>query len=162
MRALLIPLLLALIPTLVLGQVFKWVDADGKVHYSDRPVSGGRDLGCPGQEDATRPATARPKPGSLGPYAQFEILAPEANATVRDAEGKVQVGLVLDPALMEGHRLQILVDDTLLSGEIPGTQINMAWCPSAVTRCRHRYSTPVAAGSPHPPSSASTSATESP
>jgi hypothetical protein len=128
MRALLIPLLL-LIPTLVLGQVFKWVDADGKVHYSDRPVSGAETLGVPVKK--TPPAQQQPAPNqaSLGPYAQFEILAPEANATVRDAEGKVQVGLVLDPALMEGHRLQILVDGAPLSGEIPGTQLQINGMP---------------------------------
>ena len=161
MRALLIPLLL-LIPILVLGQVYKWTDANGKVHYSDRPVSGAEPLGVPVKK--TPPAQQQPAPSqaSLGPYTQFEILAPEPNATVRDAEGKVQVGLVLEPALMEGHRLQILVDEHARSAaRCPGPN-SINGCPSAAIRCRHRSWTAAAVGSPHPPSSASTSASQSP
>jgi len=42
---------------------------------------------------------------------------------VRDAEGQVQIGLLLEPALMEGHRLEVVLDGAPLGGDAPGTQL---------------------------------------
>jgi hypothetical protein len=121
------PLLLALLPGLALGQVYKWTDAQGKVQFSDRPAPGAEAVGlaikrAPPPE---REKAAYPGRGQLGPYTQFEVVTPEQNATVRDAQGKVEVGLVLEPAPMEGHRLQMLLDGTPIAGEVPGTQISL-------------------------------------
>jgi hypothetical protein len=118
-----------LIPALAAGQVFKWVDTDGKIHYSDRPVAGAEAVGVPLQKSP--PPQRQPIPGqaSPGPYAQFEIVIPSDNATVHDAEGNVQVGLLLDPALMEGHRLQILTDGAPTNGDVPGTQLRISGLP---------------------------------
>jgi hypothetical protein len=126
MHKLILPLL-ALLPGLALGQVYKWTDANGKVQFSDRPVPGAEPVGI-ATKGAPPPEGERhlaPGRGQLGPYVQFEILTPEPNATVRDAEGKVDVGLVLDPTLMEGHRLQILLDGSPIVGKVPGTQISL-------------------------------------
>lgn len=124
MRRLLIALSL-LIPALAGGQVYKWVDSNGKVHYSDRPVTGAETIGIPVQK--APPPRDKPSVGqaSPGPYGQFEIIAPADNATVRDPDGNVQVGLVLEPALMEGHRLQILADGAPVTGNVPGTQLRL-------------------------------------
>jgi hypothetical protein len=119
-----------LIPGLAVGQVFKWIDTEGKVHYSDRPVAGAEALGgLPIQKSP--PPQRNPIPGqpSPGPYAQFDIVAPADNATLSDADGNVQVGLLLDPALMEGHRLQILTDGAPASGDVPGTQLRISGLP---------------------------------
>jgi hypothetical protein len=115
-----------LIPALAAGQVYKWIDTGGKVHYSDRPVAGAQPLAVPLQKSP--PPQDKPPRGqaSPGPYAQFEIVAPADNVTLRDAEGSVQVGLVLDPALMDGHRLQILTDGAPASGDVPGTQLRIS------------------------------------
>jgi hypothetical protein len=118
-----------LIPALAAGQVYKWIDTDGKVHYADRPVAGVEALGVPVQKSP--PPQSKPIPGqaSPGPYTQFEIVAPTDNETLRDAEGNVQVGLLLNPALMEGHRLQILTDGAPASGDVPGTQLRISGLP---------------------------------
>ena len=101
----LVPLLFALLPGLALGQVYKWTDAQGKAQFSDRPAPGAEAIGLatkkappPEREKAHSPAR-----GQLGPYTQFEVVTPEQNATVRDAQGKVEVGLVLEPALSRCH-----------------------------------------------------------
>ena len=118
-----------LIPSLAAGQVFKWIDTEGKVHYSDRPIAGAEALGLPVQKSP--PPQNRPIPGqaSPGPYAQFEIVAPTDNVSLSDAEGNVQVGLLIDPALMDGHRLQILTDGAPASGDVPGTQLRISGLP---------------------------------
>jgi hypothetical protein len=114
-----------LIPALATAQVYKWIDTDGKIHYSDRPVTGAETLGVPVKK--APPSQDKPAPGQpfSGPYAQFEIVAPEDNATLRDPKGKVQVGLLLAPALFEGHRLQIRTDGTPATGDVPGTQVRI-------------------------------------
>jgi hypothetical protein len=121
--------LLFCIPLLAVGQVYKWTDADGKAHYSDRPVTGAKTLDVPhkkmqhGQGQTAGPsATEQPSPG---PYGQLTIATPEDGATLRQAEGNVQVGLVLDPALMEGHRIQLVVDGNPVAGKVPGTQFTI-------------------------------------
>jgi hypothetical protein len=129
MRPLLIVLSL-LVPVLVAAQVYKWVDADGKVHYSDRPITGAEPLPVPLKKVPQPQATpAAPIPASPGPYAQFEVLTPEPNATLRDAEGNLTVGLVLEPPLMAGHRLQLLLDGGPVTGEAPGTQLLIKGLP---------------------------------
>lgn len=119
--------LLLLFPVLALAQVYKWTDATGKVQYSDRPVSGAETLDVPLRKAQSIPtrADAPSTPGSPspGPYQQFAILSPESGATVRDAEGQVQIGLLLEPALMEGHRLEVVLDGAPLGGDAPGTQL---------------------------------------
>ncbi len=118
-----------LIPALAAGQVFKWIDTEGKVHYSDRPIAGAEALDVPVQKSP--PPQDKPTPGqaSPGPYVQFDIVAPVDNVSLSDAEGNVQVGLLLDPALMEGHRLQILTDGAPASGDVPGTQLRISGLP---------------------------------
>jgi hypothetical protein len=127
MRTRLLPLLplLIVLPGLALGEVYKWTDASGRIQFSDRPVQGAQPVPVPTKK--TPPAesdkTQTPAPGQLGPYTQLDIVTPEPNATMRDAEGKVELGLLLEPAPMEGHRLQILLDGTPIPGQVPGTQI---------------------------------------
>lgn len=120
----LLPLLI-LVPGLALGQVYKWTDASGRVQYSDRPIQGAQPVPVPTKKapPAEAETTQASAPGQLGPYTQLEIVSPEPNATVRDAEGRLELGLLLEPAPMEGHRLQILLDGTPIPGQVPGTQI---------------------------------------
>jgi len=127
MRHVLLSLVL-LVPTLVAGQVYRWVDPDGTIHYSDRPVTGADTLGVPVRK-APHQEMRAPGQAFPGPYAQFEIITPADNETIRDPEGNVQVGLVLEPALMDGHRLQILTDGAPATGEAPGTQLRISGLP---------------------------------
>ncbi len=128
MRRILIALTL-LVPAVVASQVYRWIDADGKTHYSDRPVAGAEALGIPVKTPLPLQEKAAPAQSSPGPYIQFEIVAPADNSTVRDPEGNVTLGLVLEPQLMEGHRLQILTDGAPASGDIPGTQLRLSGLP---------------------------------
>ncbi len=129
MRTLLIALSL-LTPLLASAQVYKWVDANGKVHYSDRPATGAEPIPVPLRKPSQpEAASATPIAASPGPYAQFEVLSPENNATLHDAEGKAQIGLVLEPPLMGGHRLQLLLDGRPVTGDAPGTQLMVQGLP---------------------------------
>lgn len=111
------------------AEVYRWVDADGRVHFSDRPVDGAQQIALKkAREMQAQPETPRPT-GDPGPYSAFEVVAPEANATLYDADGKAQVSLLIDPALQQGHRLQVVVNGQPLPGEVKGTQMQMQGLP---------------------------------
>lgn len=128
----LLALILALIAASAGAEVYRWVDSEGRVQFSDRPVTGAEPvpLQAPRPEPTPEPEAApRPAGGDTGPYASFEVVTPEPNATVRDAEGKVQISLLLEPSLAEGHRLRVLVNGQAPEGEGPGTQMVIQGLP---------------------------------
>jgi len=46
----------------------------------------------------------------LGPYATFAIVVPAAGAVLEQATPVLAISLQLDPPLLEGHRLELLLD----------------------------------------------------
>ncbi len=108
------------------GPAWRWVDADGTVHYSDRPVPGATEVFLP---DATTPApqpapAARPSTpsapttvvplGDSAQYTQLAIASPAPQATLWNIGGVLNVDVAVGPRLQPGHRLAIIYDGTLL------------------------------------------------
>jgi len=108
--------------------VYKSVGPDGRIQYTDRPVSGAeptrisRDR-AKSQPDVTQPAAE--SGAQLGPYTAFEIASPAPGVTVRSETGDLPVSLLLDPALMPAHKLRVLLDGQLVPGAVPGTQATL-------------------------------------
>jgi len=122
MRALLI-LAFVFLPVAVLAGAYKWVGSDGTVHYSNHPVSGAEPVKIQvdtSQEVSEGETRAGRSNFDYGPYNRFEIVNPQPNETLRDAEGNVMLGLLIEPPLSEDHRLQILLNDQPLPGEGEG------------------------------------------
>ena len=121
--------LLALISTGISAQVYRWVDSEGRTHYSDRPAANAQALRIDGKERPGVPDPAdRSSPGTplLGPYASFEIVSPEPNQTLRQEPANLPISLLLDPPLISGHRLELVLDGTSIPVEQPvGTQISL-------------------------------------
>lgn len=131
MRALLFIVAL-LLPALVGAGVYKWIGPDGQIHYSDRPVSGAERVGIQVDRRASAPMTQPPgadEGADPGPYSAFEIVNPEPNRTLRDTEGKLELGLLIDPPLSAAHHLQILLDGQPVAGDTRGTQILLQGLP---------------------------------
>ena len=119
MRILIAVLVSMLVSPLALAKdaVYKWVDKDGVVHYTDKPPA----------KDAT-PAKLPPlqtyKGGSnpklqkfekpaikgIGGYAQIEIVTPSHDETFRGGERVVPVAVQVTPQLGEGQKLIYLLD----------------------------------------------------
>jgi hypothetical protein len=121
-------LLLAVYATGTSAQVYRWVDAEGQTHFSDRPQVGSERVGIPGGlgPENQPPGPELPVTPLLGPYSGFEIVSPEANQTLRIDPASLPVSLLLDPPLMVGHRLELLVDGVPVAIEEPiGTQLTL-------------------------------------
>jgi len=125
----LIALALSLLPLTASSGFYKWQGPDGQTYYSDRPVPGAEPLGI--KAEPTNPAPDGPAPdapdtqGDPGPYEDFQVLVPESNQTLRDPEGKVDVSLLVNPALDEEARLEILLDGQPVAGTTQQLQLQL-------------------------------------
>lgn len=106
------------------ADVWRWVDADGVVHFSDTPVegaervdvsearrtTGARVYSRPGYDtvDEAEPETEE-APFS---YDSFSVVSPAAEETLWNIEGVLNVSLALTPALQSGHQVRVYLDGT--------------------------------------------------
>lgn len=97
------------------AQVYKTVDAEGRVIYTDRPAPGAEQVplsevnSMPAAEP-TAPPTRKEPTSNASPYTNIAILEPVDGATVTNPGGNFSVQLALEPALRDGDTLQLLVD----------------------------------------------------
>ncbi len=97
--------------------VYRWVDPEGLVHYTDRPVPGAEEIKTgplatyPGQRPG---ATSRSSGREQGPrpefYPAFSIISPANDATIRDNTGAVAIQLDLSGDLLEDHAIALVID----------------------------------------------------
>lgn len=103
-------------------RVYTWTDAEGQVHYSDRPVPGAREIelhvaatpAAPPSSQAA-PATSTPAPNRPAPsaYTAFNVVQPSQQQTLWNIEGNLDVTLELTPALQPGHHIGVYLDGQL-------------------------------------------------
>ena len=104
----------------VLGEtLYKWVDDQGNVHYSDKPQPGATKLHLPKPTTYAAPTTAMPpqvsgaesKRGNrtAAGYTDFEIAAPGPEQTYWNVQS-VTVSLSVQPALHNGDTVTITLD----------------------------------------------------
>ena len=108
-----------------LAQAYTWTDADGVVHYSDRPQPGAEevDLGqykAPqGNSLARKPLPRRSSeadvdaPGSFS-YDSLAVASPAAEETLWNIGAVLNVSLALSPGLQSGHQVRVYFDGTPL------------------------------------------------
>jgi hypothetical protein len=109
-------LLSALCTTASGAPAWTWVDANGTVHYSDRPVPGARQVELSGAQGFGAPATARSaSPASSGdqtaaPYQNIDIVSPADQETLWNIGTMLTVQVRFTPALQPGHRYDLVFD----------------------------------------------------
>jgi hypothetical protein len=124
-KRLLVVLAALLCAASVLAAAYRWVDADGVVHYSDRPEPGAEQVQLPTYKPASGAATPVPtsrfsrrndatdeteqKPFS---YETLSIASPTLDQTLWNIEGVLNVTLNLQPALQSGHQVRVYFDGT--------------------------------------------------
>lgn len=107
------------------AQAYRWVDDDGLVHYSDRPVEGAERVNLAEYSRNTGAWLYKPRPvatsnndeandeandeGRIG-YASLSIASPGAEETLWNIGGKLNVSLVVSPGLLVGHRVRVYFD----------------------------------------------------
>lgn len=122
-------LLLFLSLTLCFGalaqeRVYKRVNPDGSVEYSDRPLEDAEIIKVPKGSTFTMPATpaagnrAAPRPprnsDDAESYESLEITSPQNDEAIRSNDGRVTALAKSVPTLQEGHFYRWTMDGTVL------------------------------------------------
>jgi hypothetical protein len=112
-----IPLLLILLAASVHADVYKSVNENGEVIYSDQPTPNAQHMKLPELPTYKAPpvpnVSSPPKAAPVtSPYKSVKIVVPENDATIRDNQGIVRVQVELNPPLMtkQGHKLQFYLN----------------------------------------------------
>jgi len=119
----------------VFGQVFKWVDSEGRTQFSDRPQPDAQaiDLKSTEASDSSNPSGSVGGAADLsllGPYAAFEVVSPEPNQTLRLAQQDLPVSLIIDPPPMPGHQLNLVMDSVRIAvDQAAATQMRLTDVP---------------------------------
>lgn len=118
-------MLIALIPTvLVAAEVYRWVDDDGTVHYSDRPQEGAETVVIQDAQTFSAPApkaarstssTTSDKADDAEPeeavsYSNFEIVSPRQEEVLWNTGGQLNVSLRVRPRIRSGHSIFLVMD----------------------------------------------------
>jgi hypothetical protein len=129
-------LLSTLLVTVASGApAWTWVDADGQVHFSDRPVPGARQVelsgaqgfGAPGTRQApATPAAAQPAQGTArAPYRTINISSPAEQQTLWNIGTMLNVEIEMDPPLSDAHRVDLILDGQRRNLNTAGLQMTV-------------------------------------
>jgi hypothetical protein len=126
-------LLLAMVTATVQAEVYKSINADGEVVYSDTPSKGSERVKLPALP-SYEPPPATPGSGSRQAaqdndlYESFSFIKPVNDATVRNNLGIVMIEARLTPALLTKlkHRIQFYLDGEPYGPTIDRTAVTMS------------------------------------
>ncbi|WP_125181334.1 DUF4124 domain-containing protein [Thiohalobacter thiocyanaticus] len=124
------------------GTVYRWVDENGTVHYSDSPRSGAEavELRQPNVYEAPKnlpkieSRSGQQEEADPAGYQRLAITSPEPDSAFWDNQGNFTLRLSLEPALdtAAGHSIRISLD-----GEVQGTTQKLQWQFTGVDRGTH-------------------------
>ena len=101
------------------ADVWRWVDDDGVVHFSDTPVEGAERIDVSESSRTTGARVFTPPPrvaadGEPAPEAEEEfryesltVVSPAAEETLWNIEGLLSVSLAVSPGLQTGHQVRV-------------------------------------------------------
>jgi len=104
------------------GNVYKQVDPEGNVTYTDKPPSAdAKAMKVPKGTEYTPPKipTFTPTPDKPKPtvfrYDFFKITAPANDESIWDNTGNITASVEFEPFLQTGHQIQFVLDGTQLA-----------------------------------------------
>ncbi|MDH3979918.1 MAG: DUF4124 domain-containing protein [Gammaproteobacteria bacterium] len=121
--------LLFLLAQAVQADVYKSINADGEVVFSDVPAAGAEPVKLPGLS-TYKPSRVVEKYGGTpvgeteddeGPYKSLKVTAPEDDATIWDNQGIATLTVALEPSLLtkSGHQIQYFLDGKAYGKPLP-------------------------------------------
>ncbi len=136
MKHILIALLF--LPVLALAQVYKHVDENGNVTFTDKPPEGSQKIEIrPTNTSAPPPVIAYPAQEATVEVAavkySLEITSPNNDTIIPRGPGNFSVSASITPSLQGGHKLQLLLDG-VPEGE---PQSHSSWALTNVFRGSH-------------------------
>ena len=121
----LIPLPLILLSSICSAQLYKWTDADGVVHYTDRlPSTDVNHEVLPNRlKTLNKGLKQQLEEEAVGAYETFTLLKPETGATVHSEDQTVPLEIKIEPALADDHFVQIYLDGQEVGDKTKATSL---------------------------------------
>ena len=110
---------MCLAPAVAAADIYRYVDDDGNVVFTDEPREGAERIESAEPESSYqfhRPQSRPTQPADdddgddEAAYTDVRIVQPEDEGTVRDNQGYVEVAVSVDPQLQPGHAVQFVLD----------------------------------------------------
>jgi hypothetical protein len=109
--------LMLLVSPFIHATVYKWIDQDGKIHFSDQPVKNAEvvEFNKNTENQIKLPPPPSPLNGHLSPTGdkinyRMRIASPNEEETVRSNEGNISIALQIEPELAPSHLLVLFMD----------------------------------------------------
>ena len=110
----------------VSAELYKWIDQDGVVHYTDkRPDDSAKQQELSGYLTRMVNKNNTEETETENMYSTFAISSPEQGATVRNAESTMDLVVQIDPPLTEKHFLQIYLDGLEVGEKTKSTELTL-------------------------------------
>jgi len=127
----LILMLLAVSSIAVADEVYRWVDKDGQVHYSDRPHEGAeiirleeaQTFSMPAAQSSQRTQDKQEEKKAADLYSSVAIVSPGTDEVLWGTGGIVKTSVSVQPQLRRGHKLVIYLDNKAVA-RLTGNQRN--------------------------------------
>ena len=148
MRWILVALLMSCALVAQAEEVWRWVDENGVVHFSDRPRPGAERVELdrpqtfnrpPWPEREEAPAPTRSERDAAPAYSGVRVVSPAAGETLWNIAGDLNVQVEVEPGLAPGHSLRVSLDGRRVETPPGATQFTV----SEVYRGEHRLSASV-------------------
>jgi Domain of unknown function (DUF4124) len=103
------------------AEMWRWKDADGVMHYSDRPVPGAERIDVRSSQKSTgeftpnAPEPVAPLETAATRYTRCAVASP-VNDQVFNAVRTVAVSLAIEPGLSSDHQLQVILNGSPYTG----------------------------------------------
>lgn len=125
------PLFAFLVLALGAADVYRWVDADGQAHYTDRPQPGAERIaietgpkvsrsGASASSSISTQAQDDDTPSPVFSYQSLTITTPAQEQVLWNIEGQLETTAAVDPPLQPGHALRFYLDGRMAQAD-PGT-----------------------------------------
>ena len=116
---------LIFLPALGSAQMYKWTDADGVVHYTDRQPD--KNIKQDVLPDRLRALGARKAASSESEaaYTVFQASKPAADSTIRNDKGTVDIAFTIEPPMTEFHFLQVYLDGLEVGEKTKSTALTL-------------------------------------
>ncbi len=99
------------------ADIYKWVDDNGSVHFSDKPRPGAETITLPPTQTYSPPKATEPlppvpeiTPQTTATYTKLMIVQPQDQETLRSNQGILSVISRVEPELNTGDKLQLIYD----------------------------------------------------
>ena len=129
----LLPLVLLFSSLPIQAEIYRGVDEEGNVFYSDKEQPNTELIPTPAPNTIIMPKLEAKTPAAAevekkdASYKSFSITTPANNAAVRDNAGNLSVSLSIDPALNKknGDAIRLTIDNRVVTAKTTSLTVNI-------------------------------------